>query len=311
MSNHTLRMRFKKLSQCRELWTNVFEETPEPSPFLSFEWFDCLCRLLLHDDPEVMLLYDHDTCVAVMPMTVKDCAVHFIADERVTDLGGFLYLRGYEDDIINAITSFITREKLHIDLFPLEQTNLLGQRLAQRTHGASFDQADVCPVLELPQSWDDYIAALTSKLRHELRRKLRKGSAIHLQTCKPAAIDTLFELMARDVQKRRFLTADMRAFFKAIAERFFNKGWLRFRIAFIRDVPVAALLAFSFQRHIYLYNMGIEPDYVALSPGIVAIGMDIKDAIAEGYTFYDFLRGDEEYKFRFGAQRQHTARLRA
>jgi CelD/BcsL family acetyltransferase involved in cellulose biosynthesis len=39
--------------------------------------------------------------------------------------------------------------------------------------------------------------------------------------------------------------------------------------------------------------------------------MDIQDAIAEGYKFYDFLRGDEEYKFRFGAQRNSTARLRA
>lgn len=311
MLNHTLRTRFEKLSRCQKLWQKVFDETPERSPFLSFEWFDCLCRFLLHDDPDVLLFYDQDACVAVMPVTIADSVVHLIADERVTDLGGYLYTRSYEDDIINAMTSFITHEKLRIDLFPLGQTNSLGQRLVQRTHGASFEQADVCPILELPQSWDDYTAALTSKLRHELRRKLRKGDAIHLQTFEPAAIETLFELMARDAQKKKFLTADMRAFFTAIAERFFNKGWLRFRIAFIRDVPVAALLAFSFHGRIYLYNMGVEPDYMALSPGIVAIGMDIKDAIAEGYKFYDFLRGDEEYKFRFGAQRHYTARLKA
>ncbi|GAH99507.1 unnamed protein product, partial [marine sediment metagenome] len=44
-------------------------------------------------------------------------------------------------------------------------------------------------------------------------------------------------------------------------------------------------------------------------PGIVTIGLDIKSAINEGKRYYDFLRGGETYKFRFGAEKRYTVRL--
>jgi len=311
MSHRILRMKYEKLSCCQKVWNQIFNDSPNSSPFVSFEWFDCLSRFLVHTDPDVMLFYDQKICVGIIPVQIKDSTVRFITDERVTDLTGFVCVRGYEDDIIRELVSFIRRERLHADLSPLDHANPLVQRSADFLHNVTLEKADVNPLLELPASWDDYLAILTAKLRHELRRKLRKGHAIRLETCKPEAINVLFELMAHDAQKRQFLMPDMQAFFTAIATCFFERGWLRLRIAHIDGKPIATLLAFSFHKRIYLYNMGVESSYMYLSPGIVAIGLDIKDAITEGNKYYDFLRGDEEYKFRFGARRQHTMRLRA
>jgi CelD/BcsL family acetyltransferase involved in cellulose biosynthesis len=52
-----------------------------------------------------------------------------------------------------------------------------------------------------------------------------------------------------------------------------------------------------------LYNSGLNPTaFSALSPGIVLLTYSIEDAISRGCRFYDFLQGDEEYKFRMGAR---------
>jgi len=60
------------------------------------------------------------------------------------------------------------------------------------------------------------------------------------------------------------------------------------------------MLIFDYGGHYDLYNSGFNPDFSSLSPGQVLTAYTIKDAIENGRTLYDFLRGNEEYKFRLG-----------
>ena len=48
-----------------------------------------------------------------------------------------------------------------------------------------------------------------------------------------------------------------------------------------------------------LYNSGFDPGRAALSPGLVLLTHLIRDAIARGKTRFDFLRGEERYKYEF------------
>jgi CelD/BcsL family acetyltransferase involved in cellulose biosynthesis len=64
----------------------------------------------------------------------------------------------------------------------------------------------------------------------------------------------------------------------------------------------AAMWNFAYKGRMMLYNSGLNPvDYPSLSPGIVLLTYNIEHTIASGYSVYDFLQGDEEYKFRMGA----------
>jgi CelD/BcsL family acetyltransferase involved in cellulose biosynthesis len=47
----------------------------------------------------------------------------------------------------------------------------------------------------------------------------------------------------------------------------------------------------------YYYNSGYDLDYSHLSVGLVLLGLSVKHAIGRGALDYDFLRGDETYKF--------------
>ena len=49
-----------------------------------------------------------------------------------------------------------------------------------------------------------------------------------------------------------------------------------------------------------LYNSGFHPDRAALAPGLVLLLHLIEDAIMRGKQRFDFLRGEEHYKYEFG-----------
>ena len=70
------------------------------------------------------------------------------------------------------------------------------------------------------------------------------------------------------------------------------------------------MLVFDFANTFFLYNSGFNPDlYSQLGTGNVLTAYTIQQAIEQKKQTYDFLSGDEEYKFRFGAVAQPTFTL--
>jgi CelD/BcsL family acetyltransferase involved in cellulose biosynthesis len=65
---------------------------------------------------------------------------------------------------------------------------------------------------------------------------------------------------------------------------------------------MAVQLAFLDGGVTHAYQVGINPDLLADSPGWIVHTQSIKRAIALGQTNFDFLRGDEPHKQRMGAQ---------
>ena len=93
----------------------------------------------------------------------------------------------------------------------------------------------------------------------------------------------------------------MLSFFREIIHTFAEKGWLKVYFLDIDETPAAVLLAFDYGNEIILYNSGFDAEkFGYFSPGNVIISYSIQHAIQLGRMRYDFLRGDEVYKFRFG-----------
>jgi CelD/BcsL family acetyltransferase involved in cellulose biosynthesis len=51
-----------------------------------------------------------------------------------------------------------------------------------------------------------------------------------------------------------------------------------------------------------VYNSGFHPERAPLAPGLVLLGHVLRDAIERGKRRFDFLRGEERYKYEFGPQ---------
>jgi CelD/BcsL family acetyltransferase involved in cellulose biosynthesis len=64
------------------------------------------------------------------------------------------------------------------------------------------------------------------------------------------------------------------------------------------------------ERRCYYYLGGFDPRFRTLSPGTLLVAHAIECAMAEGATAFDFLRGSEPYKYRWGALNQPMYTLR-
>ncbi|MBE0433462.1 GNAT family N-acetyltransferase [candidate division WOR-3 bacterium] len=312
MSARACAWKTERLSALEKVWHGLFALTRRPTPFVSYEWFAALARCILKCDPEVLVFVEDDAVTGIVPAGIADGKLKMIGDERVTDMSGIVSTAGHEERVAEGFARLVDERGLGLDLFPLEAGSPLVAGLRDRLTGVVVEKKDACPLLALPQKWDDYLAGLDAKARHELRRKMRKinGDGTVLQDVSPRDIEILFRLMVlSDRGKDEFLTADMRPFFRELAEVFGRSGWLRMRALLAGQRPAGIVLAFGLQGRIYLYNMGFDPEYQDLSPGIVTIALDIRSAIDEGYRYYDFLRGGEDYKYRLGAVDRQTVRV--
>ena len=77
------------------------------------------------------------------------------------------------------------------------------------------------------------------------------------------------------------------------------------------DRPASAIFSFEDEQGFYLYNSAFEPELRTLSPGNVMLSHLIERAIERGLLIFDFLKGDETYKFRLGARERPLYRVSA
>jgi hypothetical protein len=183
------------------------------------------------------------------------------------------------------------------------------------------EEEEVCPVATLPDGadFDGFLATLGKKERHEIRRKIRRAEGageIRLDaSAEPLAdLESFVELH----QKRwgadgLFPPTDgggaSRRFFAGLFGECSNPGPVELRFLTVGGRRIAAGVTFDDGQTVYYYNAGVEPEARDLSPGVVMVALYITDAIARGRRSVDFMRGNEPYKYEWGAVDRPIERL--
>jgi CelD/BcsL family acetyltransferase involved in cellulose biosynthesis len=193
----------------------------------------------------------------------------------------------------------------------------------QRWH-VGREQEDVCPVVSVPadSDWASYLASLDKKDRHEIRRKLRRAEEagpleFRLVEPTPAEIEAfialhqarwgaegLFPETEGGVRSRRFLAR--------LAELEMAEGEDRqLQLGRLDSAGSTIFFAAGFDDGgtCYFYNAGMDPEARHLSPGVTGAAAYLRDRIAAGRRRFDFLRGDEPYKYEWGAKDEPIHRL--
>jgi len=107
--------------------------------------------------------------------------------------------------------------------------------------------------------------------------------------------------MAQDPEKEHFLTEAMRTQMRLAVHAAFEAGWLQLAFLDVDGEKAAGYLNFDYHGHIWVYNSGLNFKFRELSPGWVLLGYLLQWANEQQRAAFDFMRGDEEYKYRFGA----------
>jgi len=212
---------------------------------------------------------------------------------------------GSDHLIGDVVRSLPSGTRMVLDSLPGEAAHLLvagfrqaGIEVAPRVH-------DVTAVLALPPTFDEYLTSIGKKDRHELRRKRRRfemaeGSfSVQRAIADGDIFKRFIELHRRsEGEKGTFMTPRMEQLFSALLEL---PGWgVDALLTGTGDVAAAAF-GYAGEDGYYLYNSAFDPALRQIAPGQVLLGAMIEHAISQGHRIFDFLKGNEAYKFRLGA----------
>ena len=156
--------------------------------------------------------------------------------------------------------------------------------------------------LMLPKSYEEYLADLPRKKRHELKRKKvrfqEKYPQAVLRESKDSEIFESFITLHKtsDGDKGNFMNDEVTAFFSSLLTM---KGW---KIYYLEVDNAIAACCFVYEDEVgsYLYNSSKNNTFNEVNPGIIIIDKIIEQLISKEFTFFDFLKGTERYKFDLG-----------
>ena len=165
-------------------------------------------------------------------------------------------------------------------------------------------KTDISVNLILPETYKDYLQNLTKKKRHELNRKKRKFvdqiESFELKESKDQDIFDIFIFQHRNSkgEKGKFMTQEVESYFKNLLSM---DGW---KIYYIDTNKGVLSTAFCYENKIgcYLYNSSRNNEFNSVNPGIVLNDLIIQLLIEKKYSFFDFLKGTERYKYDLGGK---------
>ena len=173
--------------------------------------------------------------------------------------------------------------------------------------------------LELPATWDEYLASCQKKIRQKLRKVEREsGELLKLEFCQSGEKHAEFfdQLVKLHIVRRSemgdsgcFDAAGFREFLRDATRDFLKSDQLWLGTLKLGDLPAASCLGFEQNQVLYYYQTGRNLDFKKQQPGWLLNSQLIREAIERGITAIDYLRGDEEYKQRLGAQPIPQVRL--
>lgn len=229
---------------------------------------------------------------------------------------------GWRAAVVQALSAHLREHDEEWDLLEVPQLPADAHWLAVPWNArlrCEVQAGDPNPVLALP-------ARLAASVSRDLAYCRRRAARAGIVACEQADASTLHALLAsleRLHGKRWALRGQagvlrhegVMDWHREAAPRLLAADLLRL-LALRLDGAVAAVLyglvdpPIAAPRRWSYYLGGFDPDAAALSPGKLLVGHAIDSATAEGAALFDFLRGDEAYKARWGAVAEPMFRLR-
>jgi CelD/BcsL family acetyltransferase involved in cellulose biosynthesis len=250
----------------------------------------------------------------------------FVGSIEISDYLDFIVpietVESFVEALLVALEEKGPREWEVLDLYNIPQESpslqILKDAAGRRSWIVTQERLQPCPVITFDGTWEDYLATLAKKQRQELRRKMRRvardpsgvtWNLVNSEDDAAVVANEFLELMMTDLRKVEFLTPAMRVQFEHLIQAAHENGWLHLSFLDVGSRRIAGYLSFDYGDRLWVYNSGVNAAYLSLSPGWVLLGHMIRWAIENGRREFDFLRGDEKYKYQLGGQERYIYRL--
>lgn len=327
---------FQSAKFLEEDWNDLLFESAFPNIFLTWEWITTWWKWFgkshsLH----LVVAFDGAKAVGILPLYIGKVSIFTgfqINAIRLIGDGGPVF-----PDYLGPIVREVDAEKVIIRLSQslfespakwdiIKLSDVLPETkpvksfvdiLSQRFITEIYD-GERCPYQLLPSDYDAFVAGLNPRRRESVRRVLRKAKKKYDIGFKcytsDNSVDEAFSLLGNIYQKslrgqsinNGFNRSDYLGFHREVAKAFSKQGWLRLYVLWFNDIPVAFIYGYFYNNIFWYYQTGYDLAYSNDGPGSIVLQRVIESVIGEGAKEFDFLRGDEDYKFHFASHERRT-----
>jgi len=317
-------------------WNALVEGSIADTPFSRYEYLREWWKTLgggEWQNAELVLISakENDQLIGIAPL--------FIAEydgQRALMLLGSIEISDYLDLIVRAddqapflaglldfLTSTVADKWSALDWYNLPDSSptLAALKTESEKRGWTHHKEIYRPTPRIPLngSFDEYLSRVEKKQRHEIRRKMRRAAEsekdVRFHVIEPTAdieseMNSFFDLMVQDPNKEQFLHPEMREQMTVTIHNAFERGYLWLAFLEVDGTKTAASLNFDYKNKLWGYNSGVGREHMELSPGWVLLAHVIQWCCENGRSEFDFMRGDEDYKYRFGGVNRFVMRVK-
>jgi CelD/BcsL family acetyltransferase involved in cellulose biosynthesis len=313
-------------------WQALFDRAGSPTPFQSWEWMSSWWRHHREGKLFILVARDNDVVVGILPLRIERYRGSPFREVRwmgapLSDYQDQIAVAGREAECTRAFFDHLWAQRKRWDFCDLNDLReghplaLLCEANPAQGLRATRGLHRMCPVIALPPTVEELRSSFGTKLRNNLKRRksqLEKAFRVELAVVEneaelPQSMDELFTLHNSRWRKRgvsgAFSSPRVQAFHQELARRFLARGWLRLSRLRLDGVTRAAFYSFHLGKRTYHYLPGFDLEISKFGPGAMLMANALERAVSDGDREFDLLRGDESYKYGWGAVDTRTERL--
>ncbi len=313
----TVIARASEFAGLRDEWNGLVRECGQ-SPFSSHEW---LSTYWAHYGEGSRLCVavartEEGRLVGAWPLQVREvgaAGLRFISravllGAPLTDMQDLLLMPGYGEDAIAHLAEVMTSRRIdYLDLPELPEHSPLR---AWANHPSRFNllaerPSSRLPFVSLPDSWTAFLASRGTSTQRNVKyygNRLSKKHRLEFAALTgpeeiEQALPAFFDLYEKRFAEYPLLTTPAyRGFRREMALLFAKNGWITLFVLKLNGLAVATELCLRWNRTLYAYNSCYDPDWSREGTTLIMQARILEHAIAQGFSEYNFLRGEEAYK---------------
>jgi len=318
-------------------WNSLFETNPRHRPFQAWDWVSAWLKHLAGPHVLYVMCWRNKSGELQFilpliratgngrypsPMLMSICGYGPECSDHTSCLRAPFLDAQIGEIVAESIGLFCGDERIvlgnidGIDDYPFKLSSIL------EATGRTFRQRcfEICPVVELGDSWDSFLQRFSSNFRSQTRRyynRIAKHDTLSFERVDPSAskkfADDLIKLNRNRMGVKGKVSSledpAFRDFLMEAIPAMANSGLAWLDVVKDGSHVIGAALNLVHGDCVYYYMGGFDDSATKLRPGTALFACVIMRSIDESFTKYDFLRGTDSYKYRWGGVDQKTYQI--
>jgi CelD/BcsL family acetyltransferase involved in cellulose biosynthesis len=325
----------EKFRDLRESWNALLRKSGDDNIFLTWEWLFNWWQSYGSDKKlRIIVIRNAENIIGIVPLMQQKYKQWFISIDVIENLcsencdySGVI-LAEKKPELITLLTDYLAKivkdEKLIVRIYHIpgnsqfltlirEQYPLLSNNFYIQEIPSSY-----CPYITLPSTWDEYVHTLSRNNRRNMHRttqSLEKDHVVELIKYSGGKdlqdkLNILFEFhQKRWGVESKFTGTEARQFYFSVSKALAQNNWLDFSSLCLDGKPVCMIWGFIYNNIFWAMTIAFDPDYYEYSVGYVHIMKLIENTIHNGLKKFDFLKGDEGFKYHWTSAKTDNVRI--